>query len=114
MYILEPAIGLQVTRSLNVRIPASCALGGDQPAMTTPLSGDRTGVMRPYPLEQAGEGRMPELTKDATSRRIQTPSWDIHYNEAGEGFPVVLVHGGGPGASGWSNYNPNIPYLSRY
>jgi len=82
--------------------------------MTTPLSGDRTGVMRPYPLEQAGEGRMPELTKDATSRRIQTPSWDIHYNEAGEGFPVVLVHGGGPGASGWSNYNPNIPYLSRY
>jgi 2-hydroxy-6-oxonona-2,4-dienedioate hydrolase len=26
---------------------------------------------------------------------------------------LVLVHGGGPGASGWSNYTPNIPFLSE-
>jgi 2-hydroxy-6-oxonona-2,4-dienedioate hydrolase len=57
---------------------------------------------------------MAELTQANTSKRVKTKNWDIHYNEAGEGFPLVLVHGGGPGASGWSNYNPNIPYLSQY
>lgn len=59
------------------------------------------------------EKRMTAPTFDSTSKRIKTASWDIHYNEAGTGFPVVLVHGGGPGASGWSNYQPNIPALSE-
>lgn len=57
---------------------------------------------------------MAELTQASTSKRVRTENWDIHYNEAGEGHPLVLVHGGGPGASGWSNYNPNIPYLARH
>ena len=57
---------------------------------------------------------MSGLTRENTSARIKTAHWDIHYNEAGQGFPVVLVHGGGPGASGWSNYKPNIPYLSEH
>lgn len=57
---------------------------------------------------------MSELSRENTSQRIRTTNWDIHYNEAGHGFPVVLVHGGGPGASGWSNYKPNIPYLSKH
>jgi 2-hydroxy-6-oxonona-2,4-dienedioate hydrolase len=57
---------------------------------------------------------MTELTQAGTSKRVQTKSWDIHYNEAGEGYPLILIHGGGPGASGWSNYNPNIPYLSQF
>nr|BAB78766.1 2-hydroxy-6-(2'-hydroxyphenyl)-6-oxohexa-2,4- dienoic acid hydrolase [Terrabacter sp.] len=45
---------------------------------------------------------------------IQTKDWKIHYNEAGEGHPVVLLHGGGPGATGWSNYSPNIEALSKH
>jgi 2-hydroxy-6-oxonona-2,4-dienedioate hydrolase len=57
---------------------------------------------------------MSGLTRENTSARIKTANWDIHYNEAGQGFPVVLIHGGGPGASGWSNYKPNIPYLSEH
>jgi len=56
---------------------------------------------------------MPTLTEANTSKRIQTKSWDIHYHEAGSGQPLILVHGGGPGASGWSNFHPNIPYLSE-
>jgi 4,5:9,10-diseco-3-hydroxy-5,9,17-trioxoandrosta-1(10),2-diene-4-oate hydrolase len=28
----------------------------------------------------------------------------VHYHEAGEGEPVVFVHGSGPGASGYSNF----------
>ena len=33
--------------------------------------------------------------------------------EAGEGDPVVLLHGGGPGATGLSNYSRNIDALAQ-
>lgn len=56
---------------------------------------------------------MSTLTEANTSKRIQTKNWDIHYHEAGSGQPLILVHGGGPGASGWSNFHPNIPYLAE-
>jgi 2-hydroxy-6-oxonona-2,4-dienedioate hydrolase len=54
-----------------------------------------------------------DITEASTSKRIKTKNWDIHYHEAGEGHPLVLVHGGGPGASSWSNYNPNIATLAK-
>lgn len=53
------------------------------------------------------------VTESTTSKFIKTKNWDIHYHEAGEGHPLVLVHGGGPGASSWSNYNPNIAKLAE-
>lgn len=37
----------------------------------------------------------------------------IFYAEAGTGPAVVLLHGGGPGASGVSNYSRNIDALAR-
>jgi 4,5:9,10-diseco-3-hydroxy-5,9,17-trioxoandrosta-1(10),2-diene-4-oate hydrolase len=37
----------------------------------------------------------------------------IHYHEAGKGFPVVFVHGSGPGASGWSNFKGSYPYFAE-
>ncbi|MSP97691.1 MAG: alpha/beta fold hydrolase [Betaproteobacteria bacterium] len=36
----------------------------------------------------------------------------LHYNDIGKGYPVVCLHGGGPGASGWSNFSQNVPALS--
>ncbi len=36
----------------------------------------------------------------------------LHYNDIGSGTPVVCLHGGGPGASGWSNFAQNVPSLS--
>lgn len=54
------------------------------------------------------------LTETDVARDIRTTDWMIHYNEAGptDGHPVLLLHGGGPGATGWSNYNPNIEALA--
>ena len=48
-----------------------------------------------------------ELTEEGTSRYAQTASWKLHYNEAGEGHPVILLHGSGAGAPGWSNIRPH-------
>ena len=31
----------------------------------------------------------------------------IHYQEVGDGFPIVFLHGSGPGASGYSNFKHN-------
>jgi len=36
----------------------------------------------------------------------------MHYHDAGAGEPVVLLHGGGPGASGWSNFGHNAAVLA--
>ncbi|GAB3623763.1 alpha/beta fold hydrolase [Mariniluteicoccus endophyticus] len=56
---------------------------------------------------------MTEITYESTSRFVQTKRWKMHYNEAGEGDPIVLLHGSGPGATGWSNFSNNIPVLAE-
>jgi 4,5:9,10-diseco-3-hydroxy-5,9,17-trioxoandrosta-1(10),2-diene-4-oate hydrolase len=38
----------------------------------------------------------------------------LHYEQAGEGPVVVLLHGGGPGASGMSNFGRNLPVLAEH
>lgn len=53
------------------------------------------------------------ITAESTSRFVQTTKFRIHYHEAGEGHPIVLLHGSGPGATGWSNFRPNIPALAE-
>ncbi|MBM9460344.1 alpha/beta fold hydrolase [Nocardioides sp. zg-536] len=53
------------------------------------------------------------LTEASTSRYVDTRSWRLHYNEAGSGHPLVLLHGSGAGATGWSNFAPNIPALAK-
>lgn len=37
----------------------------------------------------------------------------MHYNEAGSGPAVIMLHGSGPGATGWSNFKTNIETLSK-
>lgn len=41
-------------------------------------------------------------------------TWRIHYEVHGSGPDMVLLHGGGPGATGASNYARNIGELSRH
>jgi 2,6-dioxo-6-phenylhexa-3-enoate hydrolase len=56
---------------------------------------------------------MTALTESSTSRFAKInekgfSDFQIHYNEAGNGETVIMLHGGGPGAGGWSNYYRNI------
>ena len=47
--------------------------------------------------------------------RIQEGDLDLqlHYNDVGQGAEtVVMLHGSGPGASGWANFNRNIEPLT--
>lgn len=63
---------------------------------------------------------MSNLTEAATSRQVRINekglgNFLIHYNEAGPetGEAVIMLHGGGPGAGGWSNYSRNIePFVN--
>jgi pimeloyl-ACP methyl ester carboxylesterase len=36
-----------------------------------------------------------------------------HYHDAGQGDPVVLLHGSGPGVSAWANWQHTIPALAQ-
>jgi 2-hydroxy-6-oxonona-2,4-dienedioate hydrolase len=56
-----------------------------------------------------------QLTEESTSKYVQAGDIRLHYNEAGAGDVVIMIHGGGPGASGWSNYATNIaPFAEKY
>ncbi len=56
------------------------------------------------------------LDAEATSRFADLPSGlRLHYHEAGDrgNDTVVLLHGGGPGASAWSNFGRTLGVLSQ-
>ncbi|MEU5095245.1 alpha/beta fold hydrolase [Streptomyces sp. NPDC020996] len=46
--------------------------------------------------------------------RVATSLGEIAVAETGEGPVLVMLHGGGPGASGVSNYHQNLPELARH
>ncbi len=55
------------------------------------------------------------LSFESTSRFAQLGDLRLHYNDAGEGDVLVMLHGGGPGATGWSNFKQNLPaFTSRF
>jgi 4,5:9,10-diseco-3-hydroxy-5,9,17-trioxoandrosta-1(10),2-diene-4-oate hydrolase len=61
-----------------------------------------------------------ELTFESTSRYAEVEvggsPLKLHYHEAGVGHEqtIVLLHGGGPGASSWSNFGRNIAVLAQH
>ncbi|MGF6601224.1 4,5:9,10-diseco-3-hydroxy-5,9,17-trioxoandrosta-1(10),2-diene-4-oate hydrolase [Paraburkholderia sp. GAS448] len=53
-------------------------------------------------------------TQFAGGRTETGAAWRIHYQVRGSGPDVILLHGGGPGATGASNYSRNIETLARH
>lgn len=56
---------------------------------------------------------MTTITQEATSKFVQAGDIKLHYHEVGSGEAVIMLHGGGPGASGWSNFRQNMGPLSE-
>ena len=62
---------------------------------------------------------MTDVSKEATRRSgkvdVGAGAITLNYHEAGEptglggGLPLVMLHGGGPGASAWSNFGSALP-----
>jgi len=50
----------------------------------------------------------PEIGKTVVANGVRT-----NYHEQGEGAPVLLIHGSGPGVTGWANWRLTIPALAK-
>jgi pimeloyl-ACP methyl ester carboxylesterase len=48
-----------------------------------------------------------------TEHDVETPLGALHISETGSGPTLIMLHGGGPGASGVSNYHQNLPALAE-
>ena len=66
----------------------------------------------------------PVLDAESTSHVVQIGGLPLRYHDAGsapagastgrgDADTVVLLHGGGPGASAWSNFGTNMPVIAR-
>ena len=54
------------------------------------------------------------VTEAETSKYIKAGEVRFHYNEIGSGpKTMICLHGGGPGASSWSNFTNNIEALAE-
>jgi 4,5:9,10-diseco-3-hydroxy-5,9,17-trioxoandrosta-1(10),2-diene-4-oate hydrolase len=54
-----------------------------------------------------------EYTYETTSRRLDGSN-HLHYHDAGSGPPLLMLHGSGPGVSGWSNFQGNLPTFAQH
>lgn len=50
----------------------------------------------------------PEIGKSIVAAGLRT-----NYHDLGQGFPVMLIHGSGPGVSAWANWRLVLPVLAK-
>lgn len=51
---------------------------------------------------------MSQFNQDNTSHFVQVGDLRLHYNDAGSGEVVIMLHGSGAGATGWANFHRNV------
>ena len=56
-----------------------------------------------------------DVSYDATKRELATDKGVIVYHEAGDpdAPPLILLHGSGPGVTGWRNYRNNLGFFAQ-
>ena len=45
-------------------------------------------------------------------QRILAAGIDTHYHDQGSGFPLLMLHGSGPGVSAWANWRLVLPTVA--
>ena len=53
-------------------------------------------------------------TEEPTGKFAKAGDVRIHYHEIGTGYPLICIHGAGPGATAWSNFKGNVGELSKH
>ena len=56
-----------------------------------------------------GGAHNPEIANSIVANGIKT-----NYHDVGSGKPVLLIHGSGPGVTGWANWRLTIPVLAEH
>lgn len=59
------------------------------------------------------ESQTEDISYEESKREVVTDEGALRYHEAGDGPPLLLLHGSGIGVSGWRNYRGNLATLAQ-
>ena len=59
---------------------------------------------------------MNTLSHEDTLRELPTADGTLRYHEAGptDGPPLLMLHGSGPGVTGWRNFSGNLDVFAKH
>jgi len=63
-------------------------------------------------IKSEGVNEMTQQQNPAIAKNVQTGMFTTNYHDQGNGDPVVMLHGSGPGVSAWANWNKVMPILA--
>lgn len=55
-----------------------------------------------------------DTSYEGTLREVATDKGILRYHEAGEGPALLLLHGSGPGVTGWRNFRGNLAFFAEH